>query len=75
MIATFNNNHTTMLNNNHHLPVTIRLAELDDTLPPLLVAKQVYAFSSDDVMSGISRVLVWIPTTLLGNDPDPIFHW
>ena len=31
--------------------------------------------SSDDFTSGITRVLVFIPVTLLGNDPDPIVHW
>ena len=31
--------------------------------------------SSDDLTSGITRVLVFIPVTLLGNDPDPIVHW
>jgi len=31
--------------------------------------------SSDDITSGITRVLVFIPVTLLGNDPDPIVHW
>ena len=31
--------------------------------------------SSDDLTSGITRVLVFIPVTLLGNDPDPIDHW
>ena len=31
--------------------------------------------SSDDLTSGITRVLVFIPVTLLGNDADPIVHW
>ena len=30
---------------------------------------------SDNFTSGITRVLVFIPVTLLGNDPDPIVHW
>ena len=30
---------------------------------------------SDDLTSGITRELVFIPVTLLGNDPDPIVHW
>ena len=30
---------------------------------------------SDDLTSGITRKLVFIPVTLLGNDPDPIVYW
>ena len=44
-------------------------------LPPSLLATQVYLLLSDDLTSGITNVLVFIPVTLLGNDPDPIFHW
>ena len=31
--------------------------------------------ASDDFTSGITRVLVFVLVTFLGNDPDPIFHW
>ena len=44
-------------------------------LPPSLLIVQQYVLSSDDLTSGITRVLVFILVTLLGNDPDPIAHW
>ena len=56
------------------IPVTVNLAASDDTLPPSLLATQVYVLSSDDLTSGITSLLLLMPLTLLGNDPDPIFH-
>ena len=56
------------------LPVTISLTAFEVTLPPLLLATQVYVLSSDDLISGITNVLLLIPVTLLGNDPDSIIH-
>ena len=56
------------------IPVTVSLAPFDETLPPSLLATQVYVLSSDDLTTGITRVLVFIPVALLGNDPDPIVH-
>jgi len=56
------------------LPVTVNLAVFDVTLPPSLLATQVYILSSVDLTSGITSSLMFIPVTLLGNDPDPIIQ-
>ena len=55
------------------IPITVRLLD-DDTLPPSLLATQVYVLSSDDLTSGITNVLLFTPVTFFGNDPDPIFQ-
>jgi len=39
-----------------------------------LIIAQKYVLPSDDLTSGITRVLVLIPVTLVGNDPDCIVH-
>ena len=57
------------------IPLTVSLAGFDVILPPSLLIVQLYVvLLSDDLTSGITRVLVFIPVTLLGNDPDPIVH-
>ena len=55
------------------IPKTINLLD-DDTLPASLLATQVYVLSSDDLTSGTTNVLLLIPVTFFGNDPDAIFQ-
>ena len=56
------------------IPVALNQVEFDKTHPLLVVAAQVYVFTSDDLTSGITSVLLFIPVILLGNNPDPIVH-
>ena len=57
------------------IPVTTSRVVFDETQPFRVVATQVYEFSSDDVTSGITNVLLFVSMILLGNDPDSIIQW
>ena len=56
------------------IPVTVNLVAFDEVFPYSLPATQMYVLSSDNLTSGMTNVLLFIPVTLLGNDPDPIIQ-
>ena len=57
------------------VPVTLSWTGFDEMLPLPLLATQIYVLSSGGLTLGITRMLLLVLVTLLGNDPDPIIHW
>ena len=54
--------------------MTVSRAVFDETLPPSLLATQVYVLSSDNPTFGIINVLLLTPVTLFRKYPDLTFH-